>query len=166
MRARKPLLQLFTLASLVSIAGCVAVPVASPGGCDIKEKALKGDRLTATDQAFLFGTPSAKNDCHAEYILLFRWANDERAEKDSNRPPLRDLRQSFGPEDEFSYFPHPTEVRKVILGKHHWLINFSVGNKNTNLSNTRYGFGTALDPDTFKPGDSVAISMEITYTPY
>jgi hypothetical protein len=161
---RLKIILLFLTTFLVSCLG--KGPTESKTGCEVRQTVTGGDRLVALNQDFIFDTPTAKNDCHARYKFLFRWASDERAANDTNRPPLRDLSRVFGPSDEFSYFPHPKEFRFTFLGKYLWVVDFSIGNKNSNFTNTRYGLGVNLDPDTFKPGDSVAVSAEIEYTPY
>ena len=69
--------------------------------------------------------------------------------------------------DEFAYFPHPIETRTFETGVGNvWKIDFSIGNKNSKQSNTRYGVETNLDPETLKAGDSVSVGAQIFYTPF
>lgn len=131
----------------------------------------------AFDQ-FSLNTPEARNDCHAHYKFYFRWASlYKRLYEKETMPPLKDLHDSFGPADEYAYFPHnPPEWKhdatihdEVFLGgqstKGWWLVDFSVGNKNSKQPSTRYHVGAIIDSDNSVDEDSTEVWCEITYYP-
>ncbi|SRR5579883_211842 len=103
---------------------------------------------------FELQTPTARNDCEAEYIFNFRWANPAKRAIDNDMPPLLNLEHAFQPLAEFAYFPHPAPVFRrdtvmdangnLIMGDW-WVIDFNIGNKNSGYPTTQYYVGCRLD---------------------
>ena len=158
---------LSTALVLLNLCSC-KTPTASPYGCDVRKTVDSSLVLHPGDgKYFILNTPIASNDCEANYSFIFEWADASRSSTDNARPPLRDLAHAFEPADEFAYFGHPPEVKTNVGGGWYYVITFSVGNKNSGLSNTRYGVVASIDPALpTTPADSVRITCVIDYTPY
>ena len=140
----------------------------TPGNCDNRKGVLLQSiiHVKTPKELFSLSTPIAKNDCEAHYSFTFSWANGDRAKKDTTMPPLGNLNHAFQPEDEFAYFPHPLPVRTndALSDNWRWDIVFDIGNRNTGLSNTRYGVTTYVD--SINPADSILVNCDISYTPF
>jgi hypothetical protein len=116
-------------------------------------------------ESFELRSQPAPNDCHGSYSFAFRWADPARRFAEvpgqEEMPPLNSLDHSFGPYDEYAYFPHPKATYSSIATAEHygqgwWIIVFDIGNKNSGMQYTRHSMFTSLSYEA-QPMDSVEV---------
>ena len=110
-----------------------------------------------------WGEHVADAACHANMKLVFRWADNNKAATDTNRPPLYYQFQSV-----FGYFASNPgmEVEKTEDGFHVWEITISEAiDKNTPQASS-YGIYVKYDGDLNASNANILCKVEIEYKTY
>lgn len=109
----------------------------------------------------LTGDPG-KKDCHAIFLLTYRWADPERARNDSTTPPP--LNWTFQTHPGMFYFPTPDAVRKQDDEGWYWEATNDIGAKNQDEAYVEYEI-EAYAPD-FASEAILIKSASIEYAAY
>lgn len=157
-----------SLIKTLSIAAFITIVILLIVSCDSSTESTCGTKQTADTTLILKAsgptnfslvTPDARKDCHAEFELLFGWADPVKRETNQFKPSLDWTFQTY---PGFFFFPAAPAVLWEQEDGYWWHAEVSEGAKNQDDEYVQYQIVGTLG----STNDEIMIKASIKYVPY